>query len=67
VTILTGDCRDVMASMDANSVDAIVTDPECPMCTGTGWWANGVCPLCYAAEDERDGKEVGGRAQTDRR
>lgn len=27
VTILTGDCRDVLAGMTAASVDAIVTDP----------------------------------------
>jgi site-specific DNA-methyltransferase (adenine-specific) len=27
MTILVGDCRDVMATMDADSVDAVVTDP----------------------------------------
>ena len=42
-TIHTGDCRDVMAGMDANSVDAIVTDPPYFKVKGDAWdrqWAD---------------------------
>jgi adenine-specific DNA-methyltransferase len=35
--VITGDCREVMASMDANSVDAIVTDPPYFKVKGEAW------------------------------
>ena len=38
MTVHTGDCRDVMATMDAHSVDAIVTDPPYGLSfLGKGW------------------------------
>jgi hypothetical protein len=29
-----------------------MTDPDCPLCDGSGWWKGGVCPLCYAADED---------------
>lgn len=29
-----------------------MTDPDCPLCDGSGWWEGGVCPLCYDADED---------------
>ena len=43
VTLLLGDCRAVMATMEPESVDAIVTDPPYELAfMGKGWDASGV-------------------------
>ena len=41
--ILTGDCRELMAALDAESIDAIVTDPPYELnFMGRGWDSSGV-------------------------
>jgi DNA modification methylase len=62
--IITGDCREVMAAMEPNSVDAIVCDPPYGLeFMGKAWDRLGdIGKTSHSGIPERDGSTVFGRA-----
>jgi DNA modification methylase len=62
--LLNGDCREVMAAMDAASVDAICTDPPYGLeFMGKEWDRLGsIGKVSHSGPDEYDGSSVFGRA-----